>query len=382
MGKLVLKNVSKIYSNNVQAVSDFNAEIADGEFIVIVGPSGCGKSTLLRMIVGLEEITSGEIWLDDVLLNNLAPADRDIAMVFQNYALYHTMTSYDNIGISLKLKHKDPYYIHEDIMKVSESLDLLEYLNRLPGQLSGGQRQRVALGRAIIRKPKMYLMDEPLSNLDVKLRVKTRTEIVKLQKALQTTTIYVTHDQIEAMTMADRIIVMDGGVIQQIGTPEDIYNEPVNAFVADFIGESNIVDGIMIEDGVVEIFGKKFACLDAGFDPMEPVDVVIRPEDVDIVDIKDGMLTGTVTNVTFKGVHYDVIVDFKGFKWLIQTTDYCPVNSRIGIKIDPDGIHVMHKSQYSGMFGDYSSYSAEYEEISDAELEPEETVSEDKLYEA
>jgi len=288
MGKLVLKNVSKIYSNNVQAVSDFNAEIADGEFIVIVGPSGCGKSTLLRMIVGLEEITSGEIWLDDVLLNNLAPADRDIAMVFQNYALYHTMTSYDNIGISLKLKYKDPYYIHEDIMKVSESLDLLEYLNRLPGQLSGGQRQRVALGRAIIRKPKMYLMDEPLSNLDVKLRVKTRTEIVKLQKALQTTTIYVTHDQIEAMTMADRIIVMDGGVIQQIGTPYELYYKPKNLFVAGFIGSlpMNMVK-VRIGGGFAMSGDFSWRIADADLEALKPYEgkevmLGIRPEDVTI----------------------------------------------------------------------------------------------------
>lgn len=236
MGNLVIKNVCKVYPNNVQAVYNFNVEINDGEFIVIVGPSGCGKSTLLRMIVGLEQITSGEMYLDGVLINKLAPADRDIAMVFQNYALYHTMTVYNNIGISLKLRHQDPYYIHEDVMEVSDSLGLVEYLNRLPTQLSGGQRQRVALGRAIIRQPKVYLMDEPLSNLDVKLRVKTRTEIVKLQKRLNTTTIYVTHDQIEAMTMADRIIVMDNGCVMQIGTPYELYYEPQNIFVAGFIG--------------------------------------------------------------------------------------------------------------------------------------------------
>lgn len=236
MGNLIIKNVNKVYPNNVQAIFNLNAEIKDGEFVVIVGPSGCGKSTLLRMIVGLEEITSGEMYLDGVLLNKLAPAERDIAMVFQNYALYHTMSVYNNIGISLKLKHHDPYEIHEGVMNVSESLGLTEYLNRLPTQLSGGQRQRVALGRAIIREPKMYLMDEPLSNLDVKLRVKTRTEIVKLQKRLQTTTIYVTHDQIEAMTMADRIIVMNNGHVMQIGTPYELYYEPQNIFVAGFIG--------------------------------------------------------------------------------------------------------------------------------------------------
>ena len=208
-----------------------------------------------------------------------------------------------------------------------------------------------------------------------------QTELKRIHEAMGITFVYVTHDQEEALAMSDTVVVMDGGEIQQIGTPETIYNEPVNAFVADFIGESNIVDGIMISDGVVEIFGRKFKCLDKGFGENEPVDVVIRPEDVDIVDVKDGMLTGTVTNITFKGVHYDVIVDFKGFKWLIQTTDFCPVDSRIGIKIDPDGIHVMKKSQYSGMFGDYSSYSAEYDEISDAEYEPEEEPAEEEIYE-
>jgi spermidine/putrescine transport system ATP-binding protein len=204
-------------------------------------------------------------------------------------------------------------------------------------------------------------------------------ELKRIQKQMGITFIYVTHDQEEALSMSDTVVVMNNGKIQQIGTPEDIYNEPKNAFVADFIGESNIVDGIMREDNVVEIFGRKFKCLDKGFAPDEPVDVVIRPEDVDIVDIKDGALTGVVTSVTFKGMHYDIIVDFKGFKWLIETTDYCPEGAKIGIKIDPDGFHVMKKSEYSGMFGDYSSYSAEYDEIGDANADFEESETEDEL---
>ncbi|MCF0120042.1 MAG: ABC transporter ATP-binding protein, partial [Oscillospiraceae bacterium] len=244
--------------------------------------------------------------------------------------------------------------------------------NRDIAALSGGQQQRVAIARALVNRPKVLLLDEPLGALDMRLRKDMQNELKRIQQAMGITFIYVTHDQEEALAMSDTVVVMDRGCIQQIGTPESIYNEPKNAFVADFIGESNIVDGTMISDGCVEIFGRKFECLDGGFTPNEPVDVVIRPEDVDIVDLKDGKLTGVVTNVTFKGIHYDIIVDFKGFKWLIQTTDFCPVGSKIGIKIDPDGFHIMKKSAYSGKFGDYSSYSEEYEEISNVEPEDEE----------
>ena len=235
----------------------------------------------------------------------------------------------------------------------------------------------MAIARALVTRPKVLLLDDPLGALDLKLRKDMQNELKRIQQAMEITFIYVTHDQEEALAMSDTVVVMDGGKIQQIGTPEDIYNEPKNAFVADFIGESNIIDGIMREDGVVEIFNRRFQCLDGGFEKDEAVDVVIRPEDVDIVPEDQGQLRGTVTNVTFKGMQYDIIVDFYGFKWLIQTTDLSPVGSRIGIKIDPDGIHVMKKSQYSGMFGDYSSYSEEYEEIGDASLEPDEADGED-----
>ena len=235
-----------------------------------------------------------------------------------------------------------------------------------------GPGMAVAIARALVNRPKVLLLDEPLGALDLKLRKDMQNELKRIQQAMEITFIYVTHDQEEALTMSDTVVVMDKGKIQQIGTPEDIYNEPKNAFVADFIGESNIIDGIMRADGVVEIFNRRFQCLDGGFAPDEAVDVVIRPEDVDIVPEDQGQLKGTVTNVTFKGMQYDIIVDFYGFKWLIQTTDLSPVGSRIGIKIDPDGFHVMKKSQYSGLFGDYSSYSEEYEEISDATFNPEE----------
>ena len=244
--------------------------------------------------------------------------------------------------------------------------------------LSDGQQQRVAIARALVNHPKVLLLDEPLGALDLKLRKDMQIELKRIQQSLDITFIYVTHDQEEALTMSDTIVVMDKGCIQQIGTPEDIYNEPKNAFVADFIGESNIIDGVMVRDKLVKMYGREFPCLDGGFAENEPVDVVIRPEDIDIVPMEQGQLVGTVTSVTFKGMQYDIIVDFRGFKWLIQTTDHSPVGARIGIKIDPDGIHIMKKSQYSGMFGDYSSFSEEYEEMSDANWEADEEESEDE----
>ena len=250
--------------------------------------------------------------------------------------------------------------------RVQEMLDIVSlrgFENRKVTQLSGGQQQRVAIARALVNQPKVLLLDEPLGALDLRLRKDMQNELKRIQQAMGITFIYVTHDQEEALSMSDTIVVMDKGRIQQIGRPEDIYNEPKNAFVADFIGESNILDGVMLEDYVVEFFGRKFRCLDKGFSPREPVDVVIRPEDIDFVPPAEADLTGTVTGITFKGMQYDIIVDFKGFKWLIQTTDYQSVGQRVGIRLNPEDIHVMKKSEYSGLFGDYSSYSAEYDEI-------------------
>ena len=250
-------------------------------------------------------------------------------------------------------------------------VSLTGFETRSVASLSGGQQQRVAIARALVNRPKVLLLDEPLGALDLRLRKDMQQELKRIQQAMGITFIYVTHDQEEALAMSDTVVVMNEGVIQQIGTPEDIYNEPKNAFVADFIGESNILDGIMREDYVVETFGRRFKCLDNGFAKDEPVDVVVRPEDIDIVPVSEGMLTGTVTSITFKGMQYDVIVDFKGFKWLIQTTDSPRVGERIGIHIEPDGFHIMHKSKYSGLYGDYSSFSEEYDELSDAEYDPE-----------
>lgn len=236
MAELILKNINKVYPNGFHAVHDFNMTIHDGEFVAFVGPSGCGKSTLLRMIAGLEEITSGDFFIDDKRVNDCAPVERNIAMVFQDYALYGNLTIYDNVGMSMKLRHADPCDIYDKVQETSAYLNVKEYLKRLPGQLSGGQKQRVALARSMVRDPEVFLMDEPLSNLDAKLRAVTRTEIIQVQRKLKTPTVYVTHDQVEAMTMADRIVVMKNGYVQQIGTPMEIYNNPANLFVAGFIG--------------------------------------------------------------------------------------------------------------------------------------------------
>ena len=363
-----------------------NLYIRDKEFLTLLGPSGCGKTTTLRIIGGFQTPTAGDVFFDGVRINAVPPHKRAVNTVFQKYALFPHLNVFENIAFGLRIPKADPETgkkekltegeIQERVMEMLRVVNLKGFEKRRVSQLSGGQQQRVAIARALVNRPKVLLLDEPLGALDLKLRKDMQSELKRIQQAMGITFIYVTHDQEEALAMSDTVVVMDQGKIQQIGTPEDIYNEPKNAFVADFIGESNILDGIMRADGVVEIFNRKFQCLDKGFLPDEPVDVVIRPEDVDIVPEDQGQLKGTVTSVTFKGVHYDTIVDFYGFKWLIQTTDFCPVDSHIGIKIDPDGIHVMKKSQYSGLFGDYSSYSEEYDEISDATLEPEEEEEE------
>ena len=328
-------------------MQEFNLDIADKEFIVLVGPSGCGKSTTLRMVAGLEEISEGELYIDGKLMNDVAPKDRDIAMVFQNYALYPHMTVYDNMAFSLKLKKTPKAEIDRKVREAAEILDITQYLNRKPKALSGGQRQRVAIGRAIVRNPKVFLMDEPLSNLDAKLRNQMRAEIIKLRERINTTFIYVTHDQEEALTMSDTIAVMNQGYIQQIGTPEDIYNEPENAFVADFIGDSNIIDGVMIEDKLVSFLGIKHECVDTGFGNNKPVDVVIRPEDIDIVEAGTGFMDGDITSVIFKGVHYEIEIMAGGYEWLVHTTKYFETGSHVGMKVIPFNIQIMHKPESS-----------------------------------
>ncbi len=382
-----LKDCVMTYDDGV-VLDHINLYINDKEFLTLLGPSGCGKTTTLRIIGGFLTPTSGDVLFDGVRINHVPPHKREVNTVFQKYALFPHLNVYENVAFGLRLgktvtnvvngkstakKVKIPEKeIHQRVMEMLEIVNLKGFEKRSISALSGGQQQRVAIARALVNQPKVLLLDEPLGALDMRLRKDMQNELKRIQQEMGITFIYVTHDQEEALAMSDTVVVMDGGRIQQIGTPEDIYNEPKNAFVADFIGESNIIDGIMRADEVVEIFNRKFRCLDKGFDKDEPVDVVIRPEDVDIVAENQGQLKGTVTSVTFKGVHYDTIVDFYGFKWLIQTTEYHPVGTVIGIHLDPDCIHVMKKSEYSGMFGDYSSYSEEYEEIGDADYEPEE----------
>ena len=382
-----LANCTMAFDGEV-VLDNINLYINDQEFLTLLGPSGCGKTTTLRIIGGFLTPTSGDVLFDGVRINHVPPHKREVNTVFQKYALFPHLNVYENVAFGLRLgktvtnvvngkstakKVKIPEKeIHQRVMEMLEIVNLKGFEKRSISALSGGQQQRVAIARALVNQPKVLLLDEPLGALDMRLRKDMQNELKRIQQEMGITFIYVTHDQEEALAMSDTVVVMDGGRIQQIGTPEDIYNEPKNAFVADFIGESNIIDGIMRSDEVVEIFNRKFRCLDKGFDKDEPVDVVIRPEDVDIVAENQGQLKGTVTSVTFKGVHYDTIVDFYGFKWLIQTTEYHPVGTVIGIHLDPDCIHVMKKSEYSGMFGDYSSYSEEYEEIGDADYEPEE----------
>ena len=355
-----------------------NLYINDKEFLTLLGPSGCGKTTTLRIIGGFATPKSGDVLFDGVRINDVPPYQRQINTVFQKYALFPHLNVYENIAFGLRMQKLPEAEIKERVMEMLETVSLKGFEHRRPEALSGGQQQRVAIARALVNRPKVLLLDEPLAALDLKLRKDMQIELKRIQQQVGITFIYVTHDQEEALTMSDTIVVMDKGSIQQIGTPEDIYNEPKNAFVADFIGESNIIDGIMPEDNVVQMYGRRFPCLDGGFAPNEAVDVVIRPEDIDIVPVEQGQLTGTVTSVTFKGMQYDIIVDFRGFKWLIQTTDHCPEGARIGIKIDPDGIHVMKKSAYSGMFGDYSSFSEEYDELDDATLSSDEEESGDE----
>ena len=351
-----------------------NLYINDKEFLTLLGPSGCGKTTTLRIIGGFQKPTSGDVFFDGVRINDVPPHKRKVNTVFQKYALFTHLNIFETVAFGLRIQKVPEAEIKTRVEEALALVNLAGYGKRSVNSLSGGQQQRVAIARAIVNRPQVLLLDEPLGALDLKLRKDMQIELQRIQQQVGITFIYVTHDQeealtMEALTMSDTVVVMNAGKIQQIGTPEDIYNEPKNAFVADFIGESNIIDGVMLQDRVVGMYGKKFPCLDSGFAPNEPVDVVIRPEDIDIVPEAEGQLTGTVTEVTFKGMHYDIIVDFRGFKWLIQTTDFSPVGAKIGVKIDPDGFHIMKKSAYSGMFGDYSSYSSEYDELNEDRLE-------------
>ncbi|MBQ9804909.1 MAG: ABC transporter ATP-binding protein [Clostridia bacterium] len=366
-----LNGISKSFDG--ESVLDcINLEIHDKEFITLLGPSGCGKTTTLRMIGGFEYPDTGDVFFDGERINDVPPHKRQVNTVFQRYALFPHLNVFDNIAFGLRLKKTPDKEIKTKVKDMLALVNLKGFERRRVSTLSGGQQQRVAIARALINQPKVLLLDEPLAALDLKLRKDMQNELKNIQHQTGITFIYVTHDQEEALSMSDTVVVMAHGRIQQIGTPTDIYNEPVNAFVADFIGESNIVDGVMLEDYRVKLAGHTFDCVDKGFEKNENVDVVIRPEDVDVVAPEKGMLCGLVTGVTFKGVHYEIIVDVKGFKWMIQTTDFVAEGETIGLSIDPDAFHIMKKSEFSGMFGDYSSFSDELEKLSDVTEEIEE----------
>jgi len=369
-----LTDVSKSYDGEL-VLDHINLQIHDKEFVTLLGPSGCGKTTTLRIIGGFESPDTGDVAFDGKSVKDVPPHKRPVNTVFQKYALFPHLNVFENIAFGLRLKKTPEETIREKVKEMLSLVNLKGFERRRVSTLSGGQQQRVAIARALVNEPEVLLLDEPLGALDLKLRKDMQNELKKMQKATGITFIYVTHDQEEALSMSDIVVVMANGQIQQIGSPTDIYNEPENAFVADFIGESNIVDGIMLDDYKVRFSGHTFDCVDAGFGKKEAVDVVVRPEDVDVVDVEKGMLEGTVTSVTFKGVHWEIIVDIGGFKWMIQTTDFVAEGAHIGLFIEPEAIHIMHKSEFSGMFGDYSSFSDELDQLSDP-TDPEEVEEE------
>jgi len=361
-----LKDISVSFDGE-KILDGLSLDIKDKEFITLLGPSGCGKTTTLRLIAGFLEPHEGEIIFDGKVINGIPAYKRQVNTIFQRYALFPHLNVYEKIAFGLRIKKLPEKEIKEQVHEMLKLVNLVGLEKRNIETLSGGQQQRVAIARAIANRPRVLLLDEPLAALDLKLRKDMQKELKKIQEQLGITFIFVTHDQEEALTMSDRVVVMDKGKIQQVGTPQDIYNEPQNAFVADFIGESNIVDGVMLKDYYVEFSGARFDCLDKGFAPNEAIEVVVRPEDVDIVPVEKGMLKGVVTSVSFLGVHYEIIVDIGGFKWMIQTTDEHFVDDKVGLYIEPDAIHIMKRSEYSGLYGDYSSYSEEHDLLSEVQ---------------
>ena len=339
-----LTDISKSFGEQV-ILDKLNLSIRENEFLTLLGPSGCGKTTTLRILGGFESPDSGRVIFDGKDITNLPPNKRNLNTVFQKYALFSHMSIEENIAFGLKISGKSRAYIRDKVKYALKLVNLEGYENRLPDSLSGGQQQRVAIARAIVNEPRLLLLDEPLGALDLKLRQDMQYELIRLKNELGITFIYVTHDQEEALTMSDTIVVMNQGYIQQMGTPEDIYNEPQNAFVADFIGESNILPGIMLEDKLVEILGTKFPCVDVGFGKSEPVDVVIRPEDVDLLAPEEGIIQGVVSHLIFKGVHYEMEVQANGFEWLVHSTDMFPVGTEVSIHVDPFDIQIMKKPE-------------------------------------
>ncbi len=348
MGKefIHLSHISKSFDNDL-ILDDLDLVIKENEFMTLLGPSGCGKTTTLRILGGFETPDKGQVFFDGADITMLPPNERKLNTVFQKYALFTHMTIAENIAFGLKISKKSKAYIDDKIKYALKLVNLDGFENRTVDSLSGGQQQRIAIARAIVNEPKLLLLDEPLGALDLKLRQDMQYELIRLKEELGITFVYVTHDQEEALTMSDKIVVMNQGYIQQIGSPEDIYNEPINAFVADFIGESNIIDGIMIKDELVEILGVKIPCVDTGFYLNQPVDVVIRPEDVELVDPSAGFMEGDVVSIIFKGVHYEIEVHANGYDWLVHTTKMFPVGTHVGIHVIPFNIQIMNKPESS-----------------------------------
>lgn len=339
-----LIDISKSFDGQM-VLDELNLHIHENEFVTLLGPSGCGKTTTLRILGGFANPDSGRVIFDGQDITNIPPNKRQLNTVFQKYALFTHMTIAENIAFGLKIKRKPKSYIDDKIRYALKLVNLDGYENRMPDSLSGGQQQRIAIARAIVNEPKVLLLDEPLGALDLKLRQEMQYELIRMKNELGITFVYVTHDQEEALTMSDTIVVMNQGYIQQIGSPESIYNEPENAFVADFIGDSNIIPATMIEDKLVSILGTRFACVDTGFGHNRPVDVVIRPEDVILVDPSEGIIQGVVTHLIFKGVHYEMEVQANGFEWLVQSTTLFPVGKEVGIQVDPFNIQIMNKPE-------------------------------------
>ena len=346
MGKKLIDfiDITKSYNGNV-VLDDLNLYIRENEFLTLLGPSGCGKTTTLRMLGGFETPDKGKIMFDSKDITNVPANERNLNTVFQKYSLFPHMTIAENIAFGLKIKKKSKAYIDDKIKYALKLVNLDGFENRSVDSLSGGQQQRIAIARAIVNEPKVLLLDEPLGALDLKLRQDMQYELIRLKNELGITFIYVTHDQEEALTMSDTIVVMNQGYIQQVGTPEDIYNEPKNAFVADFIGDSNILSATMVHDRLVNILGANFPCVDEGFGQKKPVDAVIRPEDIDLVKPEDGIIRGVVTHVIFKGVHYEMEVMANNYEWLVHSTDMFPVGAEVGLRVDPFDIQIMKKPE-------------------------------------
>lgn len=339
-----LNNIIKKFDGET-VLDDISLSVKENEFVTLLGPSGCGKTTTLRIIGGFETPTSGDVYFDGNLMNNVPPFKRQLNTVFQKYALFPHMNVFENIAFGLRIKKMDEHTIDSKVLRMLELFNLKNYGKRRIDQLSGGQQQRIAIARALVNEPKVLLLDEPLGALDLKLRKEMQTELKAMQQKIGITFVYVTHDQEEALTMSDTIVVMNDGIIQQMGTPIDIYNEPENAFVADFIGESNILNGIMHDDYLVEFLGKNFKCVDFGFGKGKEIDVVIRPEDLVLTKANKGNLEGIVKSVTFKGVHYEMIVVVSNFEFLVHSTTKAPIGETVGLSLTPDDIHIMEKGE-------------------------------------